>query len=108
MVLHERFFYLVSTRRDPVPGWNHEPEDMRLAIEKALPEHYKPHAVFVDRVTEASDQVPIVALTEDLWEAYKAGCLDLDAEENNARKNFEAWHRKRFGFWTFPQEETNE
>lgn len=39
---YQRSIIEVSIRLDPVPGWNHQPEDMVRHIEEILEPWYKP------------------------------------------------------------------
>ena len=44
---YERSIIEVSVRLDPVPGWNHQPEDMVKHILDSLPEWYNPEVKLI-------------------------------------------------------------
>ena len=52
---HTLYVYTVAVRRDQVPGWNHQPEDMREHLERVLGGtigHYRPQVEFAGEVEE--------------------------------------------------------
>jgi len=42
-----RYTYLVSVNRDDVPGWNHQPGDMKEHLIDRLPEWYEPEVKYL-------------------------------------------------------------
>ena len=58
---YNRSIIEVSIRLDPIPGWNHEPEDMVKSITASLPAWYYPKVKLLRVVREPSKE------TERLW-----------------------------------------
>ena len=51
---YKRSIIEVSIRLDPMPGWNHQPEDMVRGIQDKLEEWYKPKVKLI-RVEDNCD-----------------------------------------------------
>lgn len=48
--VRKRFAYIVMIDQDPVPGFNHQPEDMKMTLERYLENvsHYNPTVVRIE------------------------------------------------------------
>lgn len=53
MVRKARFRYIVEVDKDTIPGWNHEPGDMKEHLEDTLPEWYNPTVKYIG-ITEVN------------------------------------------------------
>ena len=58
---YKRSIIEVSVRLDPVPGWNHQPEDMVKSIEASLPAWYYPKVKLLRVEDESAEE------TEKIW-----------------------------------------